>query len=85
MANETVADNWEDDAEKLFNQNTVVDKRVEISFLPKARAVPSRSVPDLPWRWKGHGRGEDPRGGQNEVEGVCEGTCSTLYLRVIRR
>lgn len=54
MANETVADNWEDDAEKLFNQNTVVDKRVEISFLPKAHAVPSRPVPDLPRRGKGH-------------------------------
>ena len=85
MANETVADNWEDDAEKLFNQNTVVDKRVEISFLPKAHVVPSQPVSDLSRRGKGHGRGEDPSGGQNEVKGVCEGTCSTFYLRVMLR
>ena len=33
VADQDVADNWEDDADKLFDENAVVDKRVEISFL----------------------------------------------------
>lgn len=32
MADQTVADNWEDDAAELFDPNAVIDKRVEISF-----------------------------------------------------
>ena len=39
VANEAVADNCEDDAAKLFDQNTVVDKRVEISLLWNSRIL----------------------------------------------
>ena len=49
-----MVDNWEDEAAMLFDKNAVIDKRVEISFIPiVSMCVPSRILPYLPRRGKG--------------------------------